>query len=219
MLYVIACGGRPAADLPAFVEGLRSDGWTVCVVSTPSGLKFLDAARLAGITGHPVRSDYKRPEEPDVLPPADAMAVAPATFNTVNKWAHGTSDTLALGLLNEAVGPACPSSRRPGPTRPWPAIRSSGAASPNSAPGASPSCWTRPGCGAGLGGRNRGHVPLGAAPRRPVRDLGPPRTRLRVRFPAPARGARIVSMTINESPEQALVRLGLDRVRHRSPPS
>ncbi|WP_433463045.1 flavoprotein [Spirillospora sp. CA-128828] len=115
VLYVITCGGRPAAELPPFVEGLRSDGWTVCVVSTPSGLKFLDAGRLAEITGHPVRSDYKRPEEPDVLPPADAFAVAPATFNTVNKWAHGTSDTLALGLLNEAVGLGLPIVAAPWP--------------------------------------------------------------------------------------------------------
>jgi len=30
--------------------------------------------------------------------------VAPATFNTINKWAAGISDTLALGLLNEALG-------------------------------------------------------------------------------------------------------------------
>ena len=47
VLYVIACGGRPAADLPPFIERLQSDGWTVCVVSTPSGMKFLDAGRLA----------------------------------------------------------------------------------------------------------------------------------------------------------------------------
>ena len=59
---------------------------------------------LAALTGHPVRSDYKRPEDPDVLPPPDAVVVAPATFNTINKWAAGISDTLALGLLNEAVG-------------------------------------------------------------------------------------------------------------------
>jgi phosphopantothenoylcysteine synthetase/decarboxylase len=115
VLYVIACGGRPAADLPPFVEQLRSDGWTVCVVSTPSGMKFLDADRLAELTGFPVRHDYKQPDEPDVLPPADAFAVAPATFNTVNKWAHGISDTLALGLLNEAVGLA-----RPIVAAPWP---------------------------------------------------------------------------------------------------
>ncbi|MBO2459220.1 flavoprotein [Actinomadura sp. LCR2-06] len=115
VLYVIACGGRPAAELPAFVERLLGDGWTVCVVATPSGTKFVDAARLSGLTGFPVRSDYKRPEEPDVLPPADAFAVVPATFNTVNKWAHGISDTLALGLLNEAVGLG-----RPIVAAPWP---------------------------------------------------------------------------------------------------
>lgn len=115
VLYLIACGGRPAAELPPFVEELRGDGWTVCVVSTPSGMKFVDADRLAELTGFPVRSQYKQPDEPDVLPPADAFAVVPATFNTVNKWAHGISDTLALGLLNEGVG-----SGRPIVAAPWP---------------------------------------------------------------------------------------------------
>jgi phosphopantothenoylcysteine decarboxylase len=38
------------------------------------------------------------------LPPANAIAVVPATFNTINKWVAGISDTFALGLLNEAVG-------------------------------------------------------------------------------------------------------------------
>lgn len=76
----------------------------MCVIATPNGMKFLDAARLADLTGYPVRSQYKQPDEPDVLPPADALVVAPATFNTINKWAHGISDTLALGLLNEATG-------------------------------------------------------------------------------------------------------------------
>ncbi|MGH3813712.1 MAG: flavoprotein, partial [Pseudonocardiaceae bacterium] len=28
----------------------------------------------------------------------------PATFNTINKWAAGISDTFALGILNEAIG-------------------------------------------------------------------------------------------------------------------
>ena len=41
-------------------------------------------------------------------PSPDALVVAPATFNTVNKWAQGISDTLALGLLNEAVGLGLP---------------------------------------------------------------------------------------------------------------
>ena len=108
VLYVIACGGRPAADLAKLIEPAQVDGWDVCAVATPSALKFLDAEALAALTRHPVRSDYKRPEEPDVLPPPDAVVVAPTTFNTVNKWAAGISDTLALGLLNEAVGSGLP---------------------------------------------------------------------------------------------------------------
>lgn len=108
VLYVIACGGRPASQLPDFVEQVQAGGWTVCVVTTPSGVKFVDGARLSGVTDYPVRSDYKRPQEPDVLPPADAIAVVPATFNTINKWAQGNSDTLALGLLNEALGLGLP---------------------------------------------------------------------------------------------------------------
>ena len=104
VLYLVACGGRPAGDLPPFVTRLQDDGWDVCVIATPSGLKFMDTDVLRELTGHVVRADYKQPEEPDVLPPPDAMVVAPATFNTICKWAHGTSDTLALGLLNEAIG-------------------------------------------------------------------------------------------------------------------
>jgi phosphopantothenoylcysteine synthetase/decarboxylase len=108
VLYIIACGGRPAGDLPEFVRYAAEQGWDVCVIATPSGMKFCDPDGLAAATGHPVRCDYKRPDEPDVLPPPDAFVVAPATFNTVNKLAAGISDTLALGLLNEAVGTGLP---------------------------------------------------------------------------------------------------------------
>ncbi|WP_422769999.1 flavoprotein [Plantactinospora sp. WMMC1484] len=104
VLYIIACGGRPAGDLAPFVSERLAEGWDVCVVATPSALKFVNTLALSELTGRVVRSNYKQPDDPDVLPPPDAIVVAPATFNTINKWAHGTSDTLALGLLNEAIG-------------------------------------------------------------------------------------------------------------------
>jgi phosphopantothenoylcysteine synthetase/decarboxylase len=116
VLYLVACGGRPAGDLPDFVTQLQADGWEVCVVATPSALKFMDTDKLARLTGHVVRYDYKQPDEPDVLPPPDAMVVAPATFNTTNKWAYGSSDTLALGLLNEAIGLGLPIVAVPNPS-------------------------------------------------------------------------------------------------------
>jgi phosphopantothenoylcysteine synthetase/decarboxylase len=79
-------------------------GWIVCVITTPQGTKFLDIPLLEQLTGYPVRSEYKRPDEPDVLPRADAIVVFPATFNTTNKWALGISDTLATGILCEYTG-------------------------------------------------------------------------------------------------------------------
>jgi phosphopantothenoylcysteine synthetase/decarboxylase len=117
VLYIIACGGRPAGQLPAFVSFAQEQRWDVCVIATPDGTKFLDSAQLADLTGHPVRSQYKDPDEPDVLPPADAFVVSPATFNTINKSAQGISDTLALGLLNEAVGLGLPMA-----VVPWPNV-------------------------------------------------------------------------------------------------
>jgi phosphopantothenoylcysteine synthetase/decarboxylase len=117
VLYVIACGGPPAAQLADFVWFTQGQGWDTAVIATPDGAKFLDTDLLAELTRHPVRVQYKQPGDPDMLPPATAMIVAPATFSTVNKLAHGISDTLALGLLNEAIG-----MRLPIIVVPWPNV-------------------------------------------------------------------------------------------------
>jgi phosphopantothenoylcysteine synthetase/decarboxylase len=104
VLYLIICAAPPARDALILVKLAQAAGWDACVIATPSARSFTDMPALEAATGHPVRSDYKKPDEPDVLPPPDAIAVAPATFNTINKWAAGISDTLALGLLTEAIG-------------------------------------------------------------------------------------------------------------------
>jgi phosphopantothenoylcysteine synthetase/decarboxylase len=68
------------------------------------GRRFIDGERLTRLTGEPVRSEYRMPDEPNELPGADAVIVAPATFNTINKWAGGIADTFAVGLLCELMG-------------------------------------------------------------------------------------------------------------------
>ncbi|GLZ60142.1 MULTISPECIES: flavoprotein [Micromonospora] len=108
VLYVIACGSPLARHVGRLVDLAQQDGWDVCVITTPDGAKFVDQSALIRQTGHPVRTHYKNPGDPDVLPPADAMIVCPATVNTVNKWAAGITDTLALGLLVEAQGKGVP---------------------------------------------------------------------------------------------------------------
>jgi len=108
VLYTICCGSPIARGVGRLVDLAKQRGWDVCVVTTPDGRKFVDVAALAALTGHPVRSFYKNPGDPDVLPAADAIVVAPATVNTVNKWAVGIADTLALGLLIEGQGKGLP---------------------------------------------------------------------------------------------------------------
>ncbi|WP_045743544.1 MULTISPECIES: flavoprotein [Actinoplanes] len=108
VLYVLVCGSPMARDVGILVALAQDEGWEVCVITTPDGRKFVDVAALQAQTGHPVRSSYKSPGDPDVLPAATAMIVAPATVNTVNKWAAGITDTLVLGLLVEAYGYGVP---------------------------------------------------------------------------------------------------------------
>ncbi len=108
VLYLIACGAPPTSEVASLVSLAQQRGWDTCVLTTPAGRKFGDLAELERLTGHPVRSEYKNPGEPDVLPDADAIIVAPATVNTINKWAMGICDTLALGILVEAIGKRLP---------------------------------------------------------------------------------------------------------------
>ncbi len=102
------CAAGPASDVGILVRQAQAEDWTVCVVATPSATAFIDAPALANLTGYPVRVEYRTPGTEVPIPPASAIVVAPATFNTINKWAAGVSDTLGLGLINEAIGLGLP---------------------------------------------------------------------------------------------------------------
>jgi phosphopantothenoylcysteine synthetase/decarboxylase len=104
ILYLVVCAAPPVLHIGELVDLLQRQGWGVCVIPTPTAASWIDADVLAAQTGYPVRAELRSPREPSSLPAADAVVVAPATFNTINKWAAGTSDTFALGILNEALG-------------------------------------------------------------------------------------------------------------------
>jgi phosphopantothenoylcysteine synthetase/decarboxylase len=108
VLYVIVCAAPAAAAVGEFIELAQDAGWLVRVVATPMSDRFIDADRLAALTGDRVRTGFRMPDEPDELASADAVVVAPATFNTVNKWAAGITDTFATGLLCELTGLGVP---------------------------------------------------------------------------------------------------------------
>lgn len=107
VLSLIICAAGPATYAGKLVAMASDQGWRVQVIATPSAVAFLDLEEIEAMTGQPVRSQYSPPGSPRSLVP-DAIIVAPATYNTINKWAAGISDTYALGILAEAPGLGVP---------------------------------------------------------------------------------------------------------------
>jgi len=101
-LQIVVCAAGVAGDVGKLITAAQERHWDVGVIATPQGLGFLDVEAVEAQTGCPIRSAWRSPGEPRTTRPVDAIAVAPATFNTVNKWAAGISDNLALGILCEA---------------------------------------------------------------------------------------------------------------------
>ena len=104
-LYAVVCGAGPAAQVGRLITYAQGRGWSVQILATSAAVEhFLDLGSLEQITGRPVRTGYRTAGGPSSLTQADAVVVAPATYNTVNKWAAGISDTYVLSILAELTG-------------------------------------------------------------------------------------------------------------------
>jgi phosphopantothenoylcysteine decarboxylase len=104
VLYLVTCTAPPARRAPTLVASLQAQGWDVCLVLTPPAVAWVDDESLSWATGHPVRSAFRGSDESEFAPRGDAVLVAPATFISINMCAAGISDTLALALVNDALG-------------------------------------------------------------------------------------------------------------------
>ena len=108
-LYVVVCAAGIATDVGKLITAAQERQWQVGVIATPLAMNgFFDSAAVEAQTGRPIRSAWRRPGDARPFPEPDAVVVAPATFNTINKWAVGIADTLALGTLCEAYGLGVP---------------------------------------------------------------------------------------------------------------
>ncbi|MEO3749208.1 flavoprotein [Streptomyces sp. B6B3] len=105
VLYLIACAAGPAEYVDQGVRAAQAAGWDTCLVLSPTAARWWRGGLpdLQTLTGHPVRHQYSLPGEREVLPPPDAMLVAPLTTTSACRWAAGITDTVALGLPAEAV--------------------------------------------------------------------------------------------------------------------
>jgi hypothetical protein len=110
VLYLLGSAAPPVLGVRSVVEAAQARGWEVCLGLTPTAAGWLegDLSELADLTGYPVKSQHRRPGDPEVWPAADVALVAPATFNTLNSWALGLTGTWVVGFAAEAIGKGIP---------------------------------------------------------------------------------------------------------------
>ena len=108
-LYLVSSAAPPVLRIEEFITALHAEGWTTCLIATPTAASWIDLDAVAGQTGCLTRVHPLPPrQQEESLPRAEAVVAAPMTFNSLNKWAAGSSDTLALGVLNEMLGTGVP---------------------------------------------------------------------------------------------------------------
>ncbi|MFD6879824.1 MULTISPECIES: flavoprotein [unclassified Streptomyces] len=112
-LYVVVCAAGIADDVGKLITAAQERNWDVGVIATPHAVPFLDVPAIERQTGFEIRSAWRSPGDDRPLPPVDAIVAAPATFNTVNKWAAGFADNLAPAILCEAYGMGVPTAVLP----------------------------------------------------------------------------------------------------------
>lgn len=113
MVYVIGTGAPPVRDWPVLMRLLRDRGWQPCPALSEAATEWCDLDAVGNAADVTPRTAPRAPGEPDLWPKAHAVLAAPLTFNTINKWASGTNDSLVLGLLNELMGEGIPTIAAP----------------------------------------------------------------------------------------------------------
>ena len=108
-LYIVVCGAPLASRTADGVKAARANGWDPYVIPTEAALPWLVDQDLGDA---PVITGNRTPDQPRRTPPADAIAVVPTTFNTLNAWANGNANTYPLTILCAALG----SQTRPSPS-------------------------------------------------------------------------------------------------------
>lgn len=99
------CGGIAAYKVVELARELTQAAADVRVVMTYSAMKFVGPITFSTLTGNPVETELFPEPAPSLIPhtflarSADLVVVAPATANTIAKYATGMADDLLSSIL------------------------------------------------------------------------------------------------------------------------
>jgi hypothetical protein len=85
ILYIVTCGAPLASRTADGVTASRNRGWQPYVIPTDASRRWID---VDGLDAR-VLSDHRASDQDERAPAPNAVAVVPATFNTLNAWANG----------------------------------------------------------------------------------------------------------------------------------
>jgi hypothetical protein len=105
VLYLVTCGAPLTTRIGDGVAAARAAGWTPVVIPTEASLAWIPDGALDDALSV---TEHREPGQDKRLPPADAVAVVPMTFNTLTAWATGRADTYALSTLCARLGAGTP---------------------------------------------------------------------------------------------------------------
>jgi phosphopantothenoylcysteine synthetase/decarboxylase len=107
-VYLVVSAAPPVLRIDEFIALLQAEDWSVAVIATPTAATWINLDALTDATGCLTTAYSGLPHQQKQLPRAEAIVAAPMTFNSINKWAAGFSDTFSLGVLNEMLGADVP---------------------------------------------------------------------------------------------------------------
>ena len=107
LAYLIVTGTTTAPRAIELVHGLLVRFAQVITIATPNAAPVIAVRELSSIPGNRLVESYF---DAAILPrpPEGLVLVAPCSFNSLNKLAHGLADNLALSLTSEAIGRGTP---------------------------------------------------------------------------------------------------------------
>ena len=107
LAYLIVTGTTTAPRATELVAGLLGMVDEVITIATPHAARVVAPRDLSSIPGNRLVERYF---DAAILPrpPEGLLLVAPCSFNSLNKLAHGIADNLALSVAAEAIGRGTP---------------------------------------------------------------------------------------------------------------
>lgn len=105
-LFLFVTGAGSCGRVPELIQEFVARDLRVYSILTPSVAEVSPPAPLMDVPGNHWIHAYRQPPLDDY--PFGVLLVAPCTFNSFNKIAHGTADNLAMAMIADGLGAGCP---------------------------------------------------------------------------------------------------------------